>query len=261
MAQEKDSPSSAEPQNIPYHFHAHGHAFSAHFNRPADVPIAAQAATSLPADGGFAHSKVEDFAVSRLVSFKSGETHVSGSWQAHNIVTTSVTSVLAGLNLLDFLTVDKLVARLTGQYVSDKKNKESHIIALGSHFDNLRLGGFEVKVTLRHDLLVRSKNFKELTHNLNRNKKPHTFIDDGAAHCSLVDKIEVDPGLADVPGFKIEGHILVVPHFGEIALAEVFATPGSITLTMLKFKLGSPDGGGGSGGQGGTNGQPSPPTH
>jgi hypothetical protein len=260
MAQEKAAPSGAPPENIHYHFHAHGHAFSAHFNRPADVPIAAQAATSLPADGGFAHSKVEDFAVSRLVSFRLGETHVSGSWQAHNIVTTSATAVLAGLNLLDFLTVDKLVARVTSQYVSDKKNRESHIIALGSHFDNLRLGGFEVKVTLRHDLLLKSKNFKELTDNLKRHKKPHTFIEDGAAHCSLVEKIEVAPGLADLPGFKIEGHILVVPHFGEIALAEVFATPGSVTLTMLKFKLGSPDGGGGSGGQGGTNGQPSPPT-
>lgn len=260
MAPNESVASQASPENIPYHFHAHGHAFSAHFNRPADVPIAAQAATSLPAIGGFAHSKVEDFVVSRLASFKLGETHVAGSWQAYNIVTTSVTSVLAGLNVLDFLTVDKLVCRLTGEYVSDKKNRESHIIALGSHFQNLRLGGFEVKITLRHELLLRSKNFKELTDNLKRDKNPHTAIDDGVAHCSLVEKIEVDPGLASVPGFKIDGHILTVPHFGEVALAEVFATPGYVTLTMLKFKLGSPDGGGGSGGQGGTNGQP-PPTH
>ena len=138
----------AQPKNIPYHFHAHGHAFSAHFNRPADVPIAAQAATSLPSDGGFAHSKVEDFAVSRLASFKLGETHVSGSWQAHNIVTTSATAVLAGLNLLDFLTLDKLVARVTSEYVADKSSKEGQFSTLGSHFNNLRLGGFEVKVTL-----------------------------------------------------------------------------------------------------------------
>jgi hypothetical protein len=254
------SASAGDQQDIPYHFHAHAHAFHAHFVRPADVPIPAQAATALPSTGGFAHSKVEDFVESRLVSFKLGESHVAGSWEKHDVVTTSATAVLAGLNLLDFLTVDKLVCRLTSRYVYDKKNKESHIKAVGSYFDNLRLGGFEVKVTLRHDLLVRSKNFKELTHNLRHDNKPHTHIDDGAAHCSLVEKIEVPPGLKHLPGFKIEGHILVVPDFGEIALAEIFATPGSVTLTMLKFKLGSPDGGGGGGGQGGTNGQP-PPTN
>ncbi len=57
-------------KDVPYHFHAGGHAFSAHFVRPVDVPIAAQASISLPPIGGFAHSRVEDFAVSRLASFK-----------------------------------------------------------------------------------------------------------------------------------------------------------------------------------------------
>jgi hypothetical protein len=247
---------ATDQEDIPYHFHAHAHAFSAHFVRPADVPIPAQAATALPSTGGFAHSKVEDFVESRLVSFKLGETHVAGSWEKHDIVTTSATSVLAGLNLLDLLTIDKLVCRLTGRYVHDEKNKESHIIAFGSYFDNFRIGGYEIEITLRHKLLVDSNNFKELTDNLKRDKKPHTFFDAGAAHCSLVEKIEVPPGLKDV--VKVDGHILEVRDFGKIALAEILATPGSVTLTMLKFKLGSPDGGGGSGGQGGTNGQPSP---
>lgn len=250
----------AREKNIPFNFHAEGHAFSAHFVRPVDVPVAAQAATSLPTIGGHGHARVENFDVPRLVSFKLGETHVAGSWQEFNVVTTSATSVLKGLSVLDFLTVDKVVSRLTGQYVSDKKKKESHIIALGSHFDNLRLGGFEVKVTLRHDLLVNSKNFAELKDNLKRDKKPDrlTSIDDGVALCSLVEKIEVDPGLKKLAGFEIDGHVLTIPHFGKIALAEVLAEPGTITLTMLRLELGSPDGGGGTGGQTRTNGQPPP---
>jgi hypothetical protein len=263
MAPEKGSPSPiAQPKDIPYHFHAEGHAFSAHFVRPVDVPIAAQAATSLPTIGGHGHSRVENFDVPRLASFTLGETHVAGSWQAWNVVTTSATSVLKGLSVLDFLTADKIVSRLTGEYVADKKNRESHIIALGSHFENLRLGGFEVKVTLRHDLLLNSKNFGELADNLKQDKKADrlTFVGDGVAHCSLVDKIEVDPGLKNLKGFEINGHILTVPHFGKIALAEVLAEPGTITLTMLRMELGSPDGGGGTGGQTRTNGQPSPPT-
>jgi hypothetical protein len=252
MAREKD---------IPFNFHAEGHAFSAHFVRPVDVPIGAQAATSLPTVGGFAHARVERFDVPRLVSFELGETHVAGSWQEFNIVTTSATAVLKRLSVLDFLTVDKVVSRLTGEYIDDPKNRESHIIALGSHFDNLRLGGFEVKVTLRHDLLVNSKNFAELKDNLKGDKGTEkvTSISDGAATCSLVEKIEVDPGLKKLRGFEVRGHILKVPHFGEIALAEVLAEPGTITLTMLRLQLGSPDGGSGTGGQTRTNGQPPPP--
>lgn len=244
-------------QDIPYHFHAGGHAFSAHFVRPVDEPIAAQAAISLPSIGGFAHSRVEDFVVSRLASFKVGETHVAGSWEEPTVVTTSATAVLEGLCVLDFLTADKIVSRLSGRYEQDDKNQESHIMALGSQFQNLRLGGFEVKVTLRHDLLVNSKNFAQLTKNLKNDKK--AVIKNGAAFFSLVEKIVVDPELEKLDGVEVEGNRLVIPHFGKIALAEVVAGPGSISLTMLRFKLGSPDGGGGSGGQTHTNGQPPPP--
>jgi hypothetical protein len=244
-------------KDVPYHFHAGGHAFSAHFVRPVDVPIAAQAATSLPPIGGFAHSRVENFVVSRLASFRVGETHVAGSWEEPTVVTTSATALLEGLCVLDFLTVDKIVCRLSARYEQDSKNQESHIMALGSHFENLRLGGFEVKVTLRQDLLVNSQNFAQLTKNLKSDKR--AVVKDGVAFCSLVEKIEVDPRLEKLEGFEVNGNRLVVPHFGKIALAEIVAAPGSVSLTMLRFKLGSPDGGGGSGGTTHTNGQPPPP--
>lgn len=247
-------------QRIPFHFNAKGHAFSAHFDRPVDVPIAAQAATSLPTIGGHAHAKVEKFHVPRLVSFRKGETHVSGSWQEDTVVTTSATAVLEELNLLDFLTVDRIVSRLTGQYSKSTTYPDGHIIALGSHFENLRLGGHAVKVILRHDLLLKSKTFADLKDNLKSDKRPkqRTVVQDGVALCSLVEKIETD--LTSLPGFEIDGHIITIPHFGQIALAELFIEPGAVTLTMLRFKLGSPDGGGGTGGESGTNGKPVPPT-
>jgi hypothetical protein len=248
-------------QRIPFHFNAKGHSFSAHFVRPVDVPIAAQAATSLPTIGGHAHARVENFDVPRLASFSLGETHVSGSWQEDTIVTTSATAVLQGLKLLDFLTADKIVCRLTAQYTTHTTIKEGHIIALGSHFENLRLGGHEVKVILRHDLLLNSKTFAELTDNLKSDKRPdkRTGIEDGVALCSLVDKIEVDAGLRKLRGFEIDGHVVHIPHFGEIALAELFIEPGAMTLTMIRFNLGSPDGGGGTMSEAGTNGKPMPP--
>lgn len=242
-------------QPIRYHFHAAGHALSASFVRPVNVSIPAQASISLPSEGGHAHSRVDSFEVPRLASFKSAYTHVSGSWQDENTATTSVTVVVEGLKILDFLSVDRMITRVTAEYKTDKKNSESHIIAVGSHFDNLRLGGYEVKVTLRHGLLLKSKTFEDLKNNVKNDPKSGkiAIVGDGAALCSLVEKIESD--LENVPEVEIEGHVVRIPHYGEIALAELFASPGSRTLTMLRFKLGSPDGGGGSSGSGSTNGR------
>jgi len=247
-------------QRIPFHFHALGHAFSAHFVRPVDIPIAAQAATSLPTIGGHAHAHVENFCVPRLVHFRSGKTHVSGSWQEDHIVTSNATAVLEGLNLLDFVTAERIVSHLTGEY-GGNTGPEGHIIALGSHFENLRIGGYEVKVILRHDLLLKCQTFAELRDSLAGDKDSGkvTRVKNGVALCSLVERIETD--LTKLPGVELHGHILHIRHFGEIALAEVFATPGAATLTMLRFKLGSPNGGSGTSAESSTNGQPSPPTH
>jgi hypothetical protein len=241
---------------IRFYFHATGYALSGHFHRPVEVPIPAQASLALPSEGGHAYSRVECFDVPRIAFFKSAHTHVSGSWQDENTATTSVTVVVEGLRILDFLSVDRMVTRVTSEYKFGNKNSESHIIAVGSHFDNLRLGGFEVKVTLRHDLLLKSKTFEDLKSNVKNDQKSGKIakFGDGVALCSLAEKIETD--LKDVPGVEIEGHVVRIPHYGEIALAEVFASHGTRTLTMLRFKLGSPDGGGGSSGSGSTNGRP-----
>lgn len=246
----------AKYQPLRYHFHAAGHALSAQFVRPVNVSIPAQASVSLPSEGGHAHSRVDNFDVPRLVSFKSAYTHVSGSWQDDNTTTTSTTVVVEGLKILDFLSLDRMVMRLTSEYKFDKKISESHIIAVGSHFDNLRLGGYPVDVSLSHDLLLKSRTFEDLKNNVKNHPKSGKIakVGDGVVLCSLVDKIDSD--LADVPEVEIEGHVIRIPHYGEIALAEVFAGPGIRTLTMLRFNLGSPDGGGGSGGGGSTNGRP-----
>lgn len=244
-------------QPLPFHFHASGYALSAHFYRPIEVPIPAQAALVLPIEGGIAHSELEKFEIPRLVSFRRAQTHVSGSWQNENTATTSVTVVVEGLRILDFLSVERMVTRLTSEYKADnEKNKESHIIAVGSHFDGLRLGGFEVKVTLRHSLLANSKTFADLQNNVRNDAKSGrlSFSRDQAVLCSIVEKIETD--LDNIPGVEIEGHVVRIPNFGEIALAEVFASYGSRTLTMLRFNLGSPDEGGGSSGSGSSNGLP-----
>jgi len=244
---------SSDPR-ILFLFHAEGHAFSGQFRRPACVSIPAQASTSLPTIGGTAHSRVDKFDVPRLVSFTKGETHVSGSQQDKDTFTTQVTTTIEGLRILDFLTADRIVARLTSEHKRDQK--EGHILALGSTFDNLRLGGHQVKVTLRHELFLEKKTFKALHEQVTKEAKSEKIpgLGYGALLCSLVKTIETD-----LPGVEIKGNVLRVPHFGFITIAEVFAEPGTRTLTMLRFALGSPDDGSGTGGEVRTNGQPPPP--
>jgi hypothetical protein len=224
-----------------FYFHAEGHAFSGEFHRPVVVPVPALASISLPTIGGHAHTRVEDFDIPRLVSFKSAHTHVSGSQQDANTFTTQVTTTIEGLRILDFLTADRIVARLTSEHV--RGEKEGHILAIGSNYENLRLGGYPVQVKLRHDLFIDCKTFADLKKEITKGAKSGTIpsANNGAALCSLAEKIQTD-----LPGAKLDGHVLTIPHFGSIAFAEVLAEPGTKTLTMLGLTLGSPDGGSGT---------------
>jgi len=79
--------------------------------------------------------------------------------------------------------------------------------------------------------------------------------DDGAAICTLVERIETT-----LPDAIKEGdHILEVPNFGKVTFAEIFAVKGSRTLTMLHLELGSPQTANLTVAEDGTNGRPWPP--
>jgi hypothetical protein len=242
-----------EPR-IPFHFHGEAHALSARFHRPIHFPIEAQASVSLPTIGGHARSRVENFVGDHLVRFTAAHCHVSGSWMNKEVATTHATATIEGLNILDFVTADRIVARLTSEH--HVGNPEGHFIALGSTFEGLKIAGHDVKVTLRHDLFIDCKTFPEFKKRVEKDAKPDkiSVTDDGVALCSLAEDIDVK-----FPGLKKRGHILQIDHFGELAIAEVFAAFGTRTLTMLRFKLGSPSGGSGTVTEATTNGQPSPP--
>lgn len=241
-------------QRIPFHFHALGHALSGSFHRPFVHVIDAQAATSLPSIGGHALNRVEGFRAHHFASFKVGHTHVSGSWMDEKTVVTNTTAILEGLNILDVITADRVVARLTSE--GKHGQKETHIIAIGSGFEGLRIAGHPVKVTLRHDLFLKCPLYEDLRKAVASDKNSGRIVatDDGATLCSLVEKIETD-----LPGVQITGHILRIPHFGDVSLAEVFAVPGTRTLTMLRLNLGSPDGGQMTAAEVLSQGQPWPP--
>lgn len=242
---------------IPFHFHAHGHAFSGEFRHPLWSIIPAQASATLPTIGGHAIARVENFHYQDFVCFKSAHTNISGKRRRDERFVTHASTVVTGLNILGIVTADRIISRLTS--VHSPKEPEGHIIAEDSRFDGLKINGEDVKVILRHELLVKCKTFHDLTKGIAGDMKSGKMVavDENrqVAICSLVEKIETK-----LKGVDAKQHLIEVKNFGKIYLAEIFAEPGTRTLTMLRLELGSPHSADIVSAQTTTNGQP-PPGH
>lgn len=240
----------ANLHRIAFNFHGHGHALSGEFRHPLFALIPAQASASLSTIGGVAFAKAENFHFQDFVCFKSAHTHISGKRrrdEAGETFVTHASTVVKGLNILDMVKADRIISRLTSIHKPDEP--EGHIIAEDSRFEGLVINREEVKVTLRHDLLIKCKTFGDLA------KSGKMVAHDGKRQvgiCSLVEKIETN-----LKGVK--GHVITVENFGKIFLAEVLAYPGTRTLTMLRLELGSPHVADVTAAQTTTNGQPTPP--
>lgn len=240
-------------------FHAGGHAFSAEFTRPELHLVPAVAAAFLPTFGGHGHARADDFEVPRLLRFRAAHTHTSGSFETLKTATAHISTTIEGLNIHDMLTADRITGRLTTEH--HEGAKEGHIIAIGSAFENLRIGGYEFKIKLRHDLLLKNKTHRELTKKVESDSKSGKMWanEHGVTVCSLVEEIETDfPGLS--PDDK-KRHIVKIPHFGTISFAELICHEGTKMLTMLRFELGSPLGGVGAAAEVAMNGPQYPPPH
>lgn len=237
-----------------YRFHAEGHALGGEVHLPIWCPIDAQAATSLPTVGGQASALAQNFFHHDFVSFRSAHTHVSGRTLDHETYLTHATTTIEGLNIRGILTADRIVGRLTS--TRKRSLPESEIVAADSRFEGLRIAGYDVKVVLRHDLLVRCKTFAALKEEVTRDKNEERIatITDKVAICSLVDKIETR-----LPGVHPRQHEFEVENFGKISVAEIYAEPGTRALTMLRLEMGSDVTANLTVAETRTNGQPIPP--
>jgi hypothetical protein len=143
-----------------FHYHASAHALSGELTRPVQRVIEVQAGISLPSTGGVGSSHVENFRVDEVVSFRRGYAHVAGSVKEENgerIHTTHATATVEGLNILDVVAADRIVARLSSSFEEPPPGKpgpfEGKVLLVGSKFENLTIAGHQVDVELDHELL------------------------------------------------------------------------------------------------------------
>jgi hypothetical protein len=247
-------------------YSASGMALSASLSRPLSDSIPVQAAAMLPSIGGYHDARVENFRYKHVLSFDKAYTQVSGSRNPDDSTHNSLMSiVIEGLNVLDMLTADRIVARLCSK--RNLKEPETRVTPTGTCFDNVRIGGYpltiELDTTLFHthdtrhafksayesDAALRTELRKRFLWNGAKNDVPaklrqrykgysqsNTLPEtDGITPCTLVKSLK-----CDCPGVVCVGNAVQVPDFGVISVADYRMQTGKRQLTMLTLNLGSP---------------------
>lgn len=234
---------------------------------PVCENIEAQCASVLPAIGGFAATSVDRFDYKNIIGFRRATSTVSGQKVKHENAKhgsgtsydTLVTVAIEDLNILDVITADRVVARMTSTHSDDGREPEA--LPFGSHFENLRIGG--VPVELRpYAKLVSQGSYQNLTETrLDRsghsdsfpfirangesieNEEPRAKATRGGSS-SVSDTVLLAPLFkkAVVPeGSETSGaHGIRIPGFGIVYLGEYLITRASRRLTMLRIELGCP---------------------
>lgn len=239
---------------VPFHFHAEGHALSGEIHEPVWYPISAKASTSLPTIGGQAETIHEEFTAHEFIHFKRAHTHVAGRRISEKVYVTHATTTIEGLNIENVLTADRITCRLRSTH--DPQHPEGLILSNGSVFENFQIRGHKLEVTLRHKILEEFHTLANLAAQIEKEDGRENVVKPSGVIFSLVEKIETD--LPYVP--KDGRNSFVVPDFGKVTIAEVFAEAGTRTLTMLHLELGSPQTANLTVTEGRTNGKPYPPS-
>ncbi len=143
------NPNPTVTHEISHDYHAEANVLHGHLKLPLKQEIHQQAPVLLKdRRGGHFFQRAEHYSLEGVISFKSGYSHVSGnrSLKNHGWVTLA-TSVLEGLNVLDVITADRMVAQVSTEHPLENGHVP-HVTFLGTQFENLRVGGYKVEVEL-----------------------------------------------------------------------------------------------------------------
>jgi hypothetical protein len=245
-----------------HYYHGDASALGGHLKTPLAQTIPVQAPLSLPAVGGYASSRTEKFQVEGILSVKAAYSQVSGDVSEKTQgFTTLVTSVVEGLNVLDIVTADRIVAQISTEHPAIGHNPK--VSFLGTRFENLRIGGKDVQPVLDLNLCdqgaagdhypdkpcVKDDRFlakvrghygkmSQVENASDWIKANYKWTEDEAdGRCSVLCSLVTDLG-GDFPGKC--GHVLDVRGFGRVLLAELMVDCNSYHLTMLRLELGCP---------------------
>jgi hypothetical protein len=236
---------------------------------PFRTEITRQASVELPKTGGYLSQHQCGYRLEGVISYRSAYTQVAGNLdvekEGHGFVSLS-TAVLEDFNILDVVTVDRVVAQISTEHPLD--GGVPTVTFLGTRFENLRIAGHPVHIELDTNILGErpsnnaawstSKVFRErvtaqyenFRHQSNLhseiaeryNRLPFNSETQESIECSLVQVAE-----GSYPGRGC-GHVIDIPHFGRVYLAvlrlketrneKVNYPDTEFELTMIEARMG-----------------------
>jgi hypothetical protein len=247
-----------EKQSNPkrYLFQASAFGIAGQIAHPFNDLIPVQAASTLPSVGGFGSARVDAFRYREILSFASAHSQVVGTEAAEGGVEIVSLSVVENYNLLDVVTCDRMVARLSSKYPIDSEPgsqpPESSILPIGSRFEGLRIGNhfFErLEVAPPYFCQPEHASWTGLCKAVEKDRgllqnlslpapdgRPVPLPDDAQSTGLLGFCIALgEPKPGEVLGAPLR---FEVPQFGTVHLGEFFCYPNARSLTLLRVELG-----------------------
>jgi hypothetical protein len=229
------------PEPSPAHtFNAAAHVLTANLEHPVTREVEREAHVRLRPDGTYKFQPTGPMRLEGILSYESGYTQVGGHKspkEGHGFVTLT-TSAVEGLNILDVLTADRVVGQISTEHpVWDHRQPRQvpTVTFLGTRFENLRIDGHRVELETQFDILGTEPKedtpYLENEEVLKRVSAHYDSLPDwakdekfgwgqapgqpyGDMKCSLVQQIDKKRGIP-------VGHVIDLPHFGKIFLAEL----------------------------------------
>jgi len=232
---------------IRFLYHADAAAATGYITLPHQELIETPASASSPLLGGHATARAENFSHRGILSFRKAEVHVVGSYSAEDRAHGTLSSVaIEGVNVLDVVTCDRIVLRLTSKHPED--GGEPSFIPLGSRFENLRIAGHPIEVDIATDLFTRHSTWSKLSHAYENDQAFRSEVGKLSMIQAKGKKLPEGHGTLGVTlarnldklprGLERRDHGIYVPHFGTVYLAEYFVSRHAQRLLMLHVDLG-----------------------
>jgi|SRR5579863_9056939 hypothetical protein len=251
---------------IKFLYHAEAVGATGYITLPVRETMEIQASVALPINGGHGAARVENCHHRNYFSFRVAESHVSGAYSAKDRAYESLaTTTIEGINILDVVTCDRVIARLTSKYPED--GSEPSFVPLGSRFENLRIAGHKIEVGMATDLFTEYHTWTKLSQAHSTEKavqedlirlRPGAPPADGFPGANGIFSCTLARSLDGLPaGLTRNGYGIYVPHFGTVYLGQYYVAPQTHRLLMLHVDLGSSvEGCYGAGGAGGNGSWP-----
>jgi hypothetical protein len=239
-----------------YHnYHAEASILEGQLKLPLVQEIKTQAYAKLHEKGGYFAQHEQDYKLEGVISFRKAYTQVAGNVarkEGHGW-STLATSVVEGLNVLEVVTADRVVAQVSLAYPTI--GYVPHITFLGTRYDNLKIAGHPVECELDLDIFGPKpdgdKGYLDKGNSvlLDKIERQHGNVQ---KHPSLIKELierytgfsreaenpeAVECSLVHQAGGKFPGncfgHVIHIPNFGSVVL-------GSLRIEHSDYKGGVP---------------------